>query len=577
MKKNRIVFISNRREAISGNYEYIYDKLIDNKKLDIRTVFDTTEGYLTCFKYGYYMATAKVLLVDDYIELIYKLPRREDNYLIQVWHACGAFKTFGFSRLGRPGGQKQKNNAHRNYDFCTVSSSEICKYYAEGFGLSLEKVVPTGVPRTDVFFSKEYKEKARSEIYSKYPELKDKKVILFAPTFRGNGKKTGFYPENRFDFIKLYEHFKGEYVIIIKHHPFVNNRVEIPAEYEGKIIDMSENEELNELLFITDILITDYSSVVFEASLLDIPMLFYSFDLQNYIATRGFYYEYDSFVPGKIVYNMDSLIEAIDKKDFESEKIDAFKHKFFDELDGKAGKRVADLVAVICAGGIGSRMGNAEKPKQYLNVGGKPIILHTIEKFVVNEEFEKIIVLVPESWISYTKDIINKHLQGIEKVEVMAGGSDRNSTIMNAINYIEEKFGLDDDTIIVTHDAVRPFVTHRIIMDNIEAAVKVGACDTVIPATDTIVESLDGEKISSIPDRSKVYQGQTPQSFRAKRLKELYSSLTDEEKAILTDAAKIYLLKGEAVHLVRGEVFNIKITYPYDLTVAETLINTDRE
>ena len=235
------------------------------------------------------------------------------------------------------------------------------------------------------------------------------------------------------------------------------------------------------------------------------------------------------------------------------------------------------VFAVICAGGIGSRMGNAEKPKQYLNVGGKPIILHTIEKFVVNEKFEKIIVLVPESWISYTKDIINKHLKGVEKVEVMAGGSDRNSTIMNAINYIEEKFGLDDDTIIVTHDAVRPFVTHRIIMDNIEAAVKVGACDTVIPATDTIVESIDGEKISSIPDRSKVYQGQTPQSFKAKRLKELYLSLTAEEKAILTDAAKIYLLKGEAVHLVSGEVFNIKITYPYDLTVAETLINTDRE
>lgn len=235
------------------------------------------------------------------------------------------------------------------------------------------------------------------------------------------------------------------------------------------------------------------------------------------------------------------------------------------------------VFAVICAGGIGSRMGNAEKPKQYLNVGGKPIILHTVEKFVVNENFEKVIVLVPESWISYTKDIINKYLKGIEKVEVLAGGADRNSTIMNAINYIEEKFGLDEDTIIVTHDAVRPFVTHRIIMDNIDAAVKVGACDTVIPATDTIVESLDGEKISSIPDRSKVYQGQTPQSFKAKKLKELYLSLTDEEKSILTDAAKIYLLKGEAVHLVRGEVFNIKITYPYDLTVAETLINTDRE
>ena len=347
VKKNRIVFISNRRDNISGNYEYIYDKLIDNKELDVRTAFDINEGYFTCFKYGYYMATAKVLLVDDYIGLIYKIPRREDNYLIQVWHACGAFKTFGFSRLGRPGGPKQKNSDHRNYDFCTVSSSEICKYYAEGFGLSIEKVIPTGVPRTDIFFSEAYKEKAREEFYGKYPDLKDKKIVLFAPTFRGNGKKSGFYPENRFDFIKLYEHFNGEYVIIIKHHPFVNNRVEIPAEYEGKIIDMSENEELNELLFITDVLITDYSSVVFEASLLDIPMIFYSFDLQNYIATRGFYYEYDSFVPGKIVYNMDSLIEAIENKDFESEKIDAFKHKFFDELDGKAGQRVANLIVSL--------------------------------------------------------------------------------------------------------------------------------------------------------------------------------------------------------------------------------------
>lgn len=344
VKKNRIVFVSNRRDSISGNYEYIYDKLIGDKSLDICKVLDQKEGYLTCFQYGYYLATARVILVDDYIELIHKLPRREDNFLIQVWHACGAFKTFGFSRLGRPGGQKQSSKSHRNYDFCTVSSSEICKYYAEGFGLSLDKVIPTGVPRTDMFFSEDYKLKARSAFYEKYPELKNKKIILFAPTFRGNGKKSGFYPENRFDFVKLYEHFKGEYVIIIKHHPFVNNRCPIPPEYRGMIIDMSEEEELNELLFVTDLLITDYSSVVFEASLLNIPMILYSFDLQNYIASRGFYYEYDSFVPGKIVYNMDSLIESIEKKDFEAEKIDAFKHKFFDELDGRAGQRVADLI-----------------------------------------------------------------------------------------------------------------------------------------------------------------------------------------------------------------------------------------
>ena len=108
--------------------------------------------------------------------------------------------------------------------------------------------------------------------------------------------------------------------------------------------------------------------------------------------------------------------------------------------------------------------------------------------------------------------------------------------------------------------------------DNIRYAQEYGACDTVIPASDTIVESVSHEVISNIPDRSVMYQGQTPQSFKAKKLKELYEGLTEEEKEILTDACKIFVIKGQDVHLVEGEVFNIKITYPYDLRVAETLI-----
>lgn len=227
---------------------------------------------------------------------------------------------------------------------------------------------------------------------------------------------------------------------------------------------------------------------------------------------------------------------------------------------------------VILAGGIGSRMGNVEKPKQYLTVGDKPIIIHTLEKFYVNSSFEKIIVLCPLQWIGHTKDLVKKYLKDEERVVVIQGGETRNETIMNSIRYIEENYGLKDDTIIVTHDSVRPFVTHRIIEDNIRYALEYGACDTVISATDTIVESQDGKIISSIPDRSKMYQGQTPQSFNAKELKDLYESLSAEEKEILTDAAKILVIKGKPVHLVEGEVFNIKITYPYDLRVAETLI-----
>lgn len=230
------------------------------------------------------------------------------------------------------------------------------------------------------------------------------------------------------------------------------------------------------------------------------------------------------------------------------------------------------IFGVVLAGGIGSRYGNVEKPKQFLTLGDKPIIIHTIEKFFVNRRFEKIIVLCPAQWVNHTKNIIAKSLGKTDRIVVLEGGSTRNETIMNSIRYIEQNYGLDDDTIIVTHDSVRPFVTHRILEDNIDYALQYGACDTVIPASDTIVESEGHEIISNIPDRSIMYQGQTPQSFCAKKLKELYESLTEEEKRILTDACKIFVIKGQPVHLVEGEVFNIKITYPYDMRVAETLI-----
>ncbi len=230
------------------------------------------------------------------------------------------------------------------------------------------------------------------------------------------------------------------------------------------------------------------------------------------------------------------------------------------------------IYAVIAAGGIGSRMGNMEKPKQYLMLKDKPIIAHTVEKFYVNSVFEKVIILCPDQWVSHTKSILKKHLGEDERIVVLRGGSTRNETIMNAIRYIEETDGLDDDTVIVTHDAVRPFVSARIISENIEAVLKYGATDTVVPATDTIVESQDGTVISAIPDRSKLYQGQTPQAFKAKLLKDLYYGLTEAEKDILTDACKIFSMKGHPVHLVEGEVHNIKITYPYDLRVAMTLL-----
>ena len=197
------------------------------------------------------------------------------------------------------------------------------------------------------------------------------------------------------------------------------------------------------------------------------------------------------------------------------------------------------IFGVVLAGGIGSRMGNVDKPKQYLLVGEKPIIIHTLERFYVQNEFEKIIVLCPEEWVSHTKNLIKKYMKDTERIVVLQGGDTRNETIMNSLRYIEKEYGLDDDTIVVTHDSVRPFVTQRIIEENIKYAKEYGACDTAVAATDTIVYSQDNVLISDIPDRSKMYQGQTPQTFNALKLKNLYESLTEEEKAaIFSENAK---------------------------------------
>lgn len=228
------------------------------------------------------------------------------------------------------------------------------------------------------------------------------------------------------------------------------------------------------------------------------------------------------------------------------------------------------LYAVIAAGGTGSRMG-AEKPKQYINVGDKPIIAHTVQKFLDREEFRKIIVLCPVEWCDYTYELISKHCKS-DSVAVISGGSDRNETIMNSVRYIESTDGLSEDTVIVTHDAVRPFVTNEIISSHIEKCRFYDAIGTVIPATDTIIESFDGLTVDGTPDRSKLFQCQTPQTFKAKRLKELYENLTDDQKAILTDTCSVFSVSGEKVYLVRGDVQNIKITYPYDLKVAEVIL-----
>ena len=348
VKNNRITFISLRRDDLSGNFAFVYDKLKDDKNLDINFILNdhtiTEMSFKEIRQFTKACATSKVVILDEFTPQIHYINMRRGTTLFQLWHACGAFKTFGFTRLSKPKGSPQPTRNHRSYDYVTVSSTYCKKCHSEGFGIATDRVVATGIPRTDVFFDEDYKQKARDKFFEEHPEFYGKKIILFAPTFRGMVKETAFYPTEMFDINEVCSKIPDDYAIIIKHHPFVQDVQPIPEKYSDRVIDLSADNELNDLLFVTDVIITDYSSLVFEASLIDIPMIFYVFDLEKYINERDFYFDFKLYAPGKIVYSTEQLIDAINKEDYCTERIGPFADMFFDYRDGKSTDRVVSLI-----------------------------------------------------------------------------------------------------------------------------------------------------------------------------------------------------------------------------------------
>lgn len=229
------------------------------------------------------------------------------------------------------------------------------------------------------------------------------------------------------------------------------------------------------------------------------------------------------------------------------------------------------IYGLILAAGSGKRMGE-KIPKQYMKVGEKTIISLTVRRFIESGYFDKLLVLVPEDRLKYTEKILAEDFGGNNDIDVIIGGELRNDTIIKGINFIEERYELDDETLLITHDGARPFVDEETLAANINALKLHDVCDTVIPATDTIIKSEKGDYLDEIPDRKYLYQSQTPQSFKAKKFREYYLSLDEAERLELTDAIKVFAIKKEQVYLVKGTSTNIKITYPSDIILAEAIL-----
>ena len=302
---NRISFIIDSRESFKGNLDYI------KKEFEKRGNFEFNFFYkdkisLSSFKK---LATSRYVFLNDNFFPLAFMSFKSDSKVIQLWHAPGASKKFGGS-VASPEEIEMLLKIGQNTDYLISSSKNIEDYYSEAFQIDKQKIKALGLPRLDYYFENHDLNKIKSDFCEKYDVDSNKKIILYAPTFRDEKK--------------------------------YNNVFDLSGE---NYIDCSNYPSEQELMMISDVLITDYSSIMIEYAILDKPILFFVYDLDNYLSTeRGFYYDFKKTVPGKLVYNSDELIDAINNEDFDKDKMTSFVKTQFDVIDGKSSKRVVDFI-----------------------------------------------------------------------------------------------------------------------------------------------------------------------------------------------------------------------------------------
>ena len=292
-------------------------------------------------------ATAKALFLTDYFFPAYACKPREGQSVVQLWHGCGAFKKWGYSTAEKKWGASKKEldryPIHNTYTHVCVSSPKVSFAYAEAFGCSEKVVMPLGAPRTDIYFDSDFIKESRNLINEKYPQIDGRKIILYAPTFRGDsvGKS---YIKNMLNIEEMSKNLGEDYVLLIKQHPLTADKFSIDGSTFA--FDISKDVTIETALCAADIVITDYSSLIFEYALLERPMIFFAYDLAEYEDARSFYFGYEGFVPGEIVTDTEEIISEIKRleTDFDKEKIRRFRQDYMCACDGKSTERILNEV-----------------------------------------------------------------------------------------------------------------------------------------------------------------------------------------------------------------------------------------
>lgn len=356
--ENKIVFMD-RGGSLSVSLAYMYKYVKKNTNYKIKKYalhlrgIPNEEYYEKAKEYIRDAATAKAVFICTANDLMSYITLRPETIYIQLWHGCGVFKKVGLSTIDKSFGKSAKSHEeyplNTNYSYVTIASPELSWIFEESMGIAKDSgiIIPTGISRTDEFFDKKFIKSSYRKLYEKIPSAKDKKVILYAPTFRGD-VATCTSPDV-LDIEAFAKELGDEYILILKHHPTVKKLPKIPEKYDGTFaFDMTRGHgmNINELMTVADICISDYSSVVFEYSLFERPMLFYVYDLEDYIDERGLYYNFDEITPGPLCRTNEEMLDYIKhiEECFDKQEVIDFKNKFMCCCDGHSSERIFALV-----------------------------------------------------------------------------------------------------------------------------------------------------------------------------------------------------------------------------------------
>lgn len=350
VKKRKVVLFNGHNKGLNGNLLEI-KKALEKKEPDTKFLYyakremfsgriaGKLKGAIAFFVVlPFHMATSgQVYLNDNFLPLGYCHPSKRAK-IVQLWHGAGAFKKFGLSVETDESVQKQviKSNARLTHLF--VTSEQVASFYEEAFGISKDRIFATGIPITDVYFEEEKKEQGKERFYKAYPELREKKLLLYTPTFRRTEEENAGIMK-RFDVQKIHELLGEEWVILVKMHPKypVHNIPENSFCY-----NLTNYSQITDLYFVSDMLVTDYSSTVVEYVLLDKPVILYAYDLKEY--DRGFYRSYESTVPGPVAHGEEEFYEFLVNFDAESQKRQDFVKLQYDYKDGCSAERILEVL-----------------------------------------------------------------------------------------------------------------------------------------------------------------------------------------------------------------------------------------